>query len=110
MTAVGRGWYGKPNLVDVWDYSTREKIARFKPKDDGALAQFSFDNSLVAIGGANSVTVWSIVTGQRVASLKASLVYEDSPLAKGSSLFLFTPVANELAVIDGNNIVIYSAR
>ncbi|HKA20442.1 MAG TPA: hypothetical protein VKN18_19300 [Blastocatellia bacterium] len=107
LLAVGRGWYGKPNFVDVWDYNTGKMIGRFKPKDDGALAQLSFDNSLLAIGGANSVTIWSVSNRQQVASLKASLVYEDTALAKGSSLFLFSPTAKELAVIDGSGLLIY---
>jgi WD40 repeat protein len=110
LLAVGRGWYGKPNFVDVWNYSTGTLIGRFKPKDDGALAQFSFDNSLLAVGGANSVTIWNIANGQQTGSLHASLVYEDTPLAKGSTLFLFSPIANELALIDDMNLRIYAAK
>jgi WD40 repeat protein len=110
LLAVGRGWYGKPNFIDVWDYSTGKIVGRFKPKDDGALAQFSFDNSLLAVGGANSVTVWSVANGQQVASLKTSLVYKDTALAKGSSLFAFSPSANELAVIDGTSLLVYTLK
>jgi len=108
LLAVGRGWYGKPNFVDIWDYSTGKMIGRFKPKDDGALAQLSMDNSLLAIGGASSVTLWSVANGQQIASCKASLVYEDTALAKGSSLFIFSPAAKELSVIDGRSLLIYT--
>jgi WD40 repeat protein len=104
LLAVGRGWYGKPNFVDLWDYSAARTVRRFKPKDDGQLAQISFDDLYLAIGGARTVTVWSVTSGEQVAELSATEIFEETPLAKGTPLFAFSPAADEIAVVENTNV------
>jgi WD40 repeat protein len=110
LLAVGRGWYGKPQFIDVWDYVGGKMLGRFKPQDDGQLAQFSSDDSMVAIAGAASVSIWKVATGEQLANMKATQVFDDTPLAKGSTLFTFSPVARELALVDGLSIRIFAPK
>jgi hypothetical protein len=55
--ALGRGWYGRSAFVDVWDIGSMKRLGRYKAKDLGTLTSFSFDNSLLAIEGAERVTL-----------------------------------------------------
>ena len=95
LVALGRGWYGQEAFVDVWDISTMKRLARIKPKGAGTLTSFSFDNSLLAIEGAEKVTIWRIAGGKQVASVKADGIMQ------------FSPKAMELAATDGDTLIIY---
>jgi WD40 repeat protein len=95
LVALGRGWYGRPTFVDVWDVSLMKRIERFKPKDAGTLTSFSFDNSLLAIEGAEKVTIWRIDRGKKVASVKADGIMQ------------FSPKRIELAATNGNELSIF---
>lgn len=95
LVALGRGWYGESAFVDVWDVSAMKRVGRYKTKDGGTLTSFSFDNSLVAVEGAEKVTVWRIAGGKQVASLKAGGIMQ------------FSPTVMELAATDGDNLIIY---
>jgi len=110
LVAIGRGNFGQPDFVDVYDWRAMKSIARIKPKDDGTVAFFSSDNALLAIQGRGQVTIWEIITGRKVATVKASGVAPSSLIAKGSSLFRLSPVARELAVVDNNNLLIYQEK
>lgn len=98
LVALGRGWYGQPTFVDVWDVSTMKRLGRYKPKDGGTLTSFSFDNTLLAIEGAEKVTIWKIATGKQIASVK------------GNGIMQFSPKSMELAVTDSNNLIIYALK
>lgn len=95
FVALGRGWYGRATFVDVWDVSTMKRLGRYKPKDAGTLTSFSFDNSLLAVEGAKKVTIWRIANGKPVASVK------------GDGIMQFSPKSMELAVTDGDTLIIY---
>jgi WD40 repeat protein len=110
LIAIGRGIFGQPDFVDVYDWLTMKPVARIKPKDDGTVAFFSSDNTLLAIQGRGQVTIWEIASGRRVATIKASGAAPSSLIAKGSSLFQCSPVDRELAVVDGNSLFIYQER
>ena len=98
LVALGRGWYGRPAFVDVWDTGSMKRVGRFKAKDIGTLTSFSFDNSLLAAEGAERVTIWRIATGKQAASVK------------GSGIMQFSPNAMELAVTDENDLIIYALK
>jgi WD40 repeat protein len=98
LIAIGRGWYGKPAFVDVLDMDKKERVKRFKPKDGGFAASFSFDNSLIAIEGAQNVTVWGLVDGKQRA------------VVKGDGLVQFSPKSMELAVTNGNSLIVYTSN
>lgn len=98
LVALGRSWYGRPAFVDVWDISSMKRLGRYKAKDIGALTSFSFDNSLLAVEGAAKVTIWKIATGKMIASVK------------GSGIMQFSPKFMELAVTDGNDLIIYAPK
>lgn len=95
LVALGRGWYGRPTFVDVWDVSAMKRLGRYKPKDAGTLTSFSFDNSLLAVEGAEKVTIWKIANGKQVASVK------------GDGIMQFSPKSMELAVTDGDTLTIF---
>jgi Anaphase-promoting complex subunit 4 WD40 domain len=95
LVALGRGWYGQSGFVDIWDVSVMKRLHRCRPKDAGSLASFSFDNSLLAIEGSEKVTIWKIENGKQVAAVK------------GNGIMQFSPKTMELAVTDGNNLIIY---
>ena len=95
LVALGRGWYGQPNFVDVWDVSVMKRLHRYKPKGAGTLASFSFDNSLLAIEGSEQVTIWKIGNSKQVAAVK------------GGGIMQFSPTSMELAVTDGTDLIIY---
>ena len=98
LVALGRGWYGQPTFVDVWDISTMKRLGRFKAKDTGILPSFSFDNTLLAVDGAKSVTIWRVATAKQISSVK------------GDGLIQFSPHSHELAVTDGNDLIIYQTK
>lgn len=98
LVALSRGWYGKPTFIDVWDINASKRLLRFKPKDAGTLTSFSFDNSLLAIEGSEKVTILGIASGKQDSSLK------------GSGIMQFSPKSIELAVTDGNSLIIYSPK
>jgi hypothetical protein len=98
LIALGRGWYGKPSFVDVWDVSAMKRLGRYKPKDGGTLTSFSFDNSFVAIEGAEKVTIWKIANGKQVAALR------------GDGIMQFSPKSLELAATDGNSLIVYAPK
>ena len=110
LVAIGRGLFGKPDFVDVYDWQAMKSIARLKPQDNGTVACFSSDNELLAIQGTGQVTVWEIASTRQVAKIKASGVAPSSLIAPGSRLFEFSPIARDLAVIDSNNLLIYQER
>lgn len=95
LIALGRGWYGQPAFVDIWDVGAMKRIGRFKPEGSGTMASFSFDNKLVAIDGSEKATIWDIATNKKIASLESD------------GLIQFSPVAMELAVTDGDKLVLY---
>ena len=95
LIALGRGWYGQPAFVDVWDISTMKRLGRFKTKGGGTLTSFSFDNSLLAVEGAEKVTIWKIDGAKQVASVKAN------------GMMQFSPTVMELAATDSDNLIIY---
>ena len=98
LVALGRAWYGQPAFVDVWDVSTMKRLRRYKPKGAGTLTSFSFDNSLLAVEGAERTTIWRIGDGKQVASLKADGIIQ------------FSPKTIELAATDGDNLIIYAPK
>ena len=98
LVALGRGWYGQAAFVDVWDFVASKRLGRYKARDIGSLTSFSFDNSLLAIEGAERVTLWTIATGKQVTSVK------------GSGIMQFSPTAMELAVTDGTDLIVYTPR
>ena len=96
LVALSRAWYGRGNaFVDVWDIGAMKRLGRFKPKDGGLLASFSFDNSLLAIDGASNATIWDVARVKQVATLKAD------------GKVLFSPTSLELAATDGNSLIFY---
>lgn len=95
LLALGRGWYGQPTFVDVWDISAMKRLGRYKPKGSGVLASFSFDNALVAIEGGENATIWNIAKGKQVATVD------------GGGLVQFSPTSIELAVTDKNELTFY---
>ena len=95
LVALGRAWYGQPAFVDVWDISSMKRIGRYKSKDAGTLTSFSFDNSLLAVEGAEKVTIWRIASGKQVTAVKSDGIME------------FSPKVMELAATDGANLIIY---
>ena len=98
LVALGRGWHGKSGFVDVWDVGAMKRLGRYKPKDAGTLTSFSFDNSLLAIEGAEKVTIWKIANGKQIAAVK------------GDGIMQFSPKSMELAVTDGNSLIIYAPK
>lgn len=98
LVAVGRAWYGKPAFVDVFDLARMQRVHRLKPKVGGTQASFSFDGTILAIEGAEQVTLWKMADGKQFASLK------------GDGLVEFSPTALELAVTDGSTLLIYSPK
>ena len=95
LLALGRGWYGQPSFVDVWDISAMKRLGRYKPKGSGVLASFSFDNALLAIEGGENATIWNIAKNKQVATVK------------GGGLVQFSPTSTELAVTDENELIFY---
>lgn len=95
LVALGRGWYGPPAFVDVWDISGMKRLGRFKPMDAGTLASISFDNALVAINGGENTTIWNIAENKQIATVK------------GGGLIQFSPSSTELAVTDKNELIFY---
>lgn len=98
LVALGRGWYGQSAFVDVWDLSAMKRVGRYKTKGGGTLTSFSFDNSLLAVEGAEKVTLWRIAGGKQAASLKSDGIMQ------------FSPKVMELAATDGDNLIIYSPK
>lgn len=95
LVAVGRGWYGKPAFVDVFDLSKMKRTGRYKPKDGGTQVSLSFDNSFLAIEGAKTVTLWKVGEGKQYGAVK------------GNGLVQFSPTSLELAVTDDNALILY---
>jgi len=95
LVALGRGWYGQAAFVDVWDFVASKRLGRYRAKDIGSLTSFSFDNSLLAVEGAERVTLWRIASGKQVTSVK------------GSGIMQFSPIALELAVTDRTDLIVY---
>lgn len=95
LVALGRGWYGQPAFVDVWDVSAMKRLGRYKAKDAGSLTSFSFDNSLLAVEGAEKVTILKLANGKQIASVK------------GDGIMQFSPKSMELAVTDGDSLSIF---
>ena len=95
LVALGRGWFGQTAFVDLWDLGLMKRIGRYKTKDGGTLTSFSFDNSLLAVEGAEQVTIWRISNGKRAGSVR------------GDGIMQFSPKSMELSVTDGDSLVIY---
>lgn len=98
LVALGRAWYGQPAFVDVWDTSSMKRLGRLKAKDIGTLTSFSFDNSMLAVEGAERVTIWKVATGKQVASVK------------GGGIMQFSPNSIELSVTDGSDLIVYALK
>lgn len=96
LVAIGRGWYGKPSFVDVVDLTKVNGARRFKPKEGGTQASFSFDGNLLAIEGAKEVTLWKLADGKQLTSVR------------GDGMVQFSPLSLELAVTDGNSVIFYT--
>ena len=96
FVAVGRGWYGKPAFVDVFDISKMKRVGRYKPKDGGTQASLSFDNAFLAIEGAKTVTLWKVGEGKQYGTVK------------GNGSVQFSPTSLELAVTDDNTLILYT--
>lgn len=96
LVAVGRGWYGKPAFVDVFDLAKLKRVNRYKPKDGGTQVSVSFDNSLLAIEGAKTVTLWRVGEGKQYGAVK------------GNGLLQFSPSSLELAVTDDTALILYT--
>jgi WD40 repeat protein len=95
LVALGRGWFGETAFVDLWDLGLMKRIGRYKTKDGGTLTSFSFDNSLLAVEGAEKVTIWRISNGKRVGSVR------------GDGIMQFSPKSMELSVTDGDSLILY---
>jgi hypothetical protein len=95
LVALGRGWYGQTTFVDLWDLSTMKRVGRYKTKNGGTLTSFSFDNSLLAVEGAEKVTIWRIANGKQVGSVT------------GDGIMQFSPKSMELAVTHGDSLIVY---
>jgi WD40 repeat protein len=95
LVALGRGWYGQPVFVDLWDLAFMKRIGRYKAKKGGTLTSFAFDNSLLAVEGDEKVTIWRISTGKQVG------------LVTGDGIMQFSPKSMELAVTDGDSLIFY---
>lgn len=95
LVALGRGWYGQTSFADLWDVAVMKRIGRYKIKDGGTLTSFSLDNSLLAVEGAKKVTIWEISNGKQVGSVT------------GDGIMQFSPKSMELAVTDGDSLIIY---
>ncbi len=98
LVALGRGWYGQPAFVDVWDFGSMKRLGRYKPEGSGTLASFSFDSSLLAIQGAEQATVWNIAQNKQIAAIKSS------------GLVKFSTTSVELAVTDENKLMVYAPK
>lgn len=98
FVALGRGWYGQPAFVDVWDLRDKKRLGRFKAKGGGTLSSFSFDSSLLAIEGAEKVTFWRLEGGKQSGSVK------------GNGIMQFSPKSMEIAVTNDNDLLIYTSE
>jgi len=99
LLALGRGWFGQADFVDVWDLTKLNRIARFKYKGSGTDSSFSSDNRLVAISSSKPGTI----TIFRMSDRKKTEV-------KGSEIFQFSPKGIDLAVVDGRQLLIYAPK
>ena len=95
VAALGRGWLGQQDFVDVIDLSKMRRLARLKPKEGVTHISFSFDDSLIAIQGSKA-TVWRVKRRKKVASLK------------GSGRIVFSTQSYDLWVADGHSLRVYS--
>jgi WD40 repeat protein len=96
--ALGRGWYGQPTFIDLWDTSSMKRLERIKLKDTGTLTSFSFDNSLLAIEGKEKVIIVKVANGKSIGEVK------------GSGIMQFSPKTLELAVTDNTTLSIYNSK
>ena len=96
--ALGRGWYGQPTFIDLWDTNSSKRLERIKLKDTGALTSFSFDNSLLAIEGKEKVIILKVANGKPTGEVK------------GSGIMQFSPKTLELAVTDNTTLLIYTPK
>ena len=97
LIAVGRGWYGNPAFVDIFDVTNMKTVRRYKPKEGGTQTSFSFDGTLLAIAGAKA-TIWSMADGKQLTAVK------------GNGWVEFSPTTLELAVAEGSTLLIYSPK
>ena len=86
LIAIGRGWYGKPEFVDLWDNASGKRIGRYKSDEGGVFAIFSYDNSLLAVQNPNALTIWIVSKGRRLGTMKCSGPAEFSPRVKELTL------------------------
>jgi WD40 repeat protein len=96
LVALGRGWYGQPDFVDVWTVPKVTRVARIKEDKTGTDASFSFDSQLVAVGSSKP----GIITIYRIKDKKKTSL-------QGSNMFQFNPQAPELAVIEDARLEFY---
>lgn len=95
LVALGRGWYGQPAFIDVWDMQSKKRIGRYKTKDGGTLSSFSFDNSLLAVEGSSKVTFWELAKSKPTGTVNADGIMQ------------FSPVKMELAATNSEILSIY---
>jgi hypothetical protein len=72
-----------------------KRTGRYKTKNGGTLTSFSCDNSLLAVEGAEKVTIWRIANGKQVGSVT------------GDGIMQFSPKSMELAVTHGDSLIVY---
>ena len=75
-----------------------KRLGRYKAKGAGSLTSFSFDNSLLAVEGAEKVTILRLSNGKQIATVK------------GNGIMQFSPKSMELAVTDGDNLTIFRPK
>ncbi|HWR35090.1 MAG TPA: WD40 repeat domain-containing protein [Clostridia bacterium] len=96
LVALGRGWAGQPDFVDVWAVSNMKRLLRVKEENTGTEASISFDDQLVAVGSSKpgDISIYRIKDKK-----KATL--------QGSNLFQFNPKVLELAVAQDGTLSFY---
>jgi WD40 repeat protein len=93
--AIYRGWAGKPDIVEIWNVETKSKTATLKLKGNGGPMNFSFDDSMLAVGNKEEITIWDLKKRKLVAQ------------REGGGVFEFSPVSPELAVAGSDELLVY---
>ncbi|HYG99861.1 MAG TPA: WD40 repeat domain-containing protein [Terriglobales bacterium] len=96
LIALGRGWFGQPDFVDVWTATDMKRVVRIKEQNTGTESSISFNNQLVAVGASKP----GIITVYRIKDKKKTCI-------TGSNLFQFNPTSLELAVIQDGVLSFY---
>ncbi|HWR14593.1 MAG TPA: WD40 repeat domain-containing protein [Terriglobales bacterium] len=96
LVALGRGWFGQPDFVDVWAVSGMKRLLRIKEENTGTDASLSFDDQMVAVGSSKpgNVSIYRIKDKKKTT-------------LQGSNLFQFNPKSLELAVVQDETLSFY---